>query len=74
MHAESGLLQIGYKWENVTICQHDIIVKFFGYFVTLAKFSYWSKFPVNIIIVSRVMTIFFYKGLTRNPKIENTLV
>ena len=37
-----------------------------NFFVSLVKFSYWSKFHVNIIIGSAVMTIFFYKGLTRN--------
>ena len=31
-------------------------------FVSLVKFSYWSKFHVNIITGSGVMTIFFYKG------------
>ena len=40
----------------------------------LVKFSYWSKFHVNIIIGSRIMTILFYKELTRNPKIRNTPV
>ena len=30
------------------------------------KFSYWSKFHLNIITSSRVMTIFLYRGLTRN--------
>ena len=42
--------------------------------VSLIKFSYWSKFHVNIITGSRVMTIFLYKGLTRNPEIGNTPV
>ena len=32
------------------------------------------SFIVNIITGSGVMTIFFYKGLTRNPEIENTIV
>ena len=36
------------------------------------KFSCWSKFHVNIITSSRVMTIFFCKGLTRNLEIGNT--
>ena len=36
--------------------------------------SYWSKFHVNIITGSGVMTIFFYKGLTRNPEIRNTSI
>ena len=45
---------------------------FWRCFVYLVKFSNWSKFHVNIITGSRVMTISFHKGLTRNPKIENT--
>ena len=43
-------------------------------FVSLVKFSYWSKFHVNIMTSSRVMTIYFYKGLTRNRKSDITLV
>ena len=54
----------------MTICQHNVIVKFcWRRFVSLAKFSYWSKFHVNIITDSGVMIIFFYKGSTRNPEI-----
>ena len=45
-----------------------------NFFVSLVNFSYWSKFHVNIIAGSGIMTIFFYKGLTRNPKIGNTSV
>ena len=40
--------------------------------VFLVKFSYWSKFHVNIVTVSEVTTIFVYKGLIRNPEIGNT--
>ena len=59
----------------VTIFRNDVIVKFFWRsFVSLVKFSYWSKFHINIITGSGVMTIFFYKGLGRNPEIGNTLV
>ena len=60
---------------DVTILQHDVIANFFWRsFVSLAKFSYWSKFHVNIVTGSWIITIFFYKGLTRNPKIGNTPV
>ena len=41
-------------------------------FISLVKYSYWSKFHINIITGSGVTTIFFYKGLTRNPEIGNT--
>ena len=37
---------------------------FSRYFVSLVKFSYWSKFHVNIITVSGTMTIFLYKRYT----------
>ena len=60
---------------DVTIFWHDVIFKFlWRYFVSLVKFSYWSKFHVNIITGSGIITIFFYKGLTRNPEIGNTSV
>ena len=74
----SGLLQIGQKSEK---CQWridfptDVIVKFFWRcFISFVKFSYWSKFHVNIITGSGIMTIFFYKGLTRNPEIRKSPV
>ena len=35
-------------------------------FVCLVKFSYWSRFHVNIITGSGVMTIFFDKGLRKS--------
>ena len=60
---------------EVTIYRHDVIVKiFWRVFVSLVKSSYWSKFNVNIITGSRIMTLFFCKGLTRNPEIGNTLI
>ena len=40
------------------------------FFVSLVNFIYWSKFHVNIITGSGVMTAFVYKGLTRNPEME----
>ena len=58
---------------DITILWHDVKVKYFWRcFVFLVKFSSWSKFHVNIITGSGIMTIFFYKGLTRNPEIGNT--
>ena len=58
-----------------TIFGHDVKVTFFWrWFVSTVRFSYWSKFHVNIITGSGIMTIFFYKGLTRNPEIGNTPV
>ena len=60
---------------DVTIFRHDVNVKFFWRcFVSLVKFSYWSKFHVNIISGPGIMAIFFYKGLTRNREIGNTPV
>ena len=38
------------------------------------KLKYWSKFHANIILGSRVMRIFLYKELIRNPEIGNTPV
>ena len=71
----SGLLQIGYKsekwqWPNMASLSNI----FWRCFVSFVKFSYWSKFQVNIITGSGVITIFFYKGLTRNLGIGNALV
>ena len=58
---------------DVTICWYDGIFKLFWiWFVSLVKFSYCSKFHVNITTGAGVMTIYFYKGLTRNPEIGNT--
>ena len=66
------------NWKNgsqITILLHDVIVKLFWWrFISLVKFSYWSKFHVNTITGSGVMTISFYKSLTRNPEIGNTCV
>ena len=72
----SRLLQIGQKskkwqWRHnfPTWRQRQF---FWRCFNSLVKFSYWSNFHVNIITGSRIMIIFFYKGLTRNPEIGNT--
>ena len=72
----SELLQIGCKLEK---CQWRYNFMTWGYrkffwphFIFLVNFSYWSKFHVNIITGSGVITIFFYKRLIRNPEIRNT--
>ena len=71
-------LYLAVNWKNntdVTIFRRDVIVKlFWRCFVSLVKFSYWSKFHINIITGSGVMTIFFYKGVTRHSEIRNTPV
>ena len=60
---------------DVTNCRHDVIVKFsWRFFVSLVTFSDWSKFHVNIVTGSGVITIFYYKGFTRNLEIGNTSV
>ena len=43
-------------------------------FFPLITFSYWSKFHVNLINGFGVMTISFYKGLTRNSEIRNMFI
>ena len=61
---------------DVTIFWNGVFVEWFWHcFVSPIKFSYSSKFHVNIITGSShhwVMIISFYKGLTRNPEIVNT--
>ena len=63
------------NWNNdngVKILPHDVIIKYFWRcLVSLVSFSYWFKFDVNSITGSLIMTIFLYKGLTRNPIIRS---
>ena len=76
----SGLLQIDQKskkWQwrhNFPTWRHCQMFLTLFCFSCFSFFSYWSKFHVNIITGSGIMTIFFYKELTRNPKIGNTSV
>ena len=74
----SRLPEIGRKLgksNDVTISRHEVTIKFYcRCFVSSVKFSYWSKFHINIIIGSGVMGISFYKGWTRIPEIRNTSV
>ena len=52
--------------------QFPDITFFWSCLVFPVQFSYWLNFHVNIITGSGVMTISFYKGLSRNPDIRNT--
>ena len=69
----SGLIQIDRKvekWQWFHNFWHEVIVKFFWLcFFCLVKFSYWSKFHVNIITGSGVMTIFFIRD---SPEIRKS--
>ena len=47
---------------------------FWCYRLSVVNFSYWSKFYVNILTSSRVITIFLYEGSTRSLEIGNTSV
>ena len=69
--SDCSKLAINWKNDNdVTIFRHEVIMKLFWRCrVPPVSFSYWSKFHVNNITGSRVMTVFLYKGLTRNPEI-----
>ena len=69
--------KLAVNWENdndISIFQHVIVNSLWCCFISLVKFSYWSKFHVNFITCSRVMTISFYNGLTKNLEIRNTPV
>ena len=74
----SRLLQIVRKLKKMVMTSQlpDMISSsfFWHFFISLVKFSYWYKFHVSMITGSGVMTIYFYKGLTRNPEIGNTPV
>ena len=70
MRGVSGFRQLRYNSQN------DVIVKFIWrwcvfFFFFFVKFSYWSKFLVNIITGSGVMIVFVYKGLTSILEIGN---
>ena len=66
------------SWKNdhgVRIFRHDVIIIFFWLcFFSRIKFSYRSKFNINIITGSGITTILFCKGLTRNPEMGNSPV
>ena len=59
---------------DVIIFRHGVKFNFFLTFCFSCQVCYCSKFHVNIITGSGIMTIFFYNGLTRNPEIGNAPV
>ena len=66
------MLKIGHKSKNWQWHHHFLAWSYRQRFrVSLVKISYWSKFHVKDITDSGAMTIFVYKGLTRNPEIGN---
>ena len=74
----NSLLWIDCNCKNgnkITIFRHEVIINFFWCcFVSLVKFSYWSKFHGNNITGSGVVVISFCKGLSRNLEIGSTPV
>ena len=75
MRPESGfrIALNGPYWKNdinITISRYRQF--FWRRIVSLIKFSYWSKFHVNIITGSGVTKIFFYNELSRKLEIGNT--
>ena len=73
-----GCSKLAINWKNDNLRYNlptwHYLQIFWPCFATLVKFSDWSKFHVNIITGSGVMTIYFYKVLTRDPEIGNTPV
>ena len=64
-----------YITSDVTIYRHEVILKiFWRCHVSPVKFSYWSKFHVNIITGSRVTTFCFIRNWPDISDIGNTLV
>ena len=65
-------LSINWKNDNdLTIFRNDIIVILWRSFVSLVKFSYWSKFPFNITTGSGFMTIFSFQFSSMSSKSGN---
>ena len=75
----SRILKIGHKSKKLTMASRfsdmaSSSIFFWRCRVFLVKFSCLSKFHVNVITGSGVMTIFIYRRLIRNPEIGNTPV
>ena len=65
-------LSINWKNDNdLTIFRNDIIVVLSRSFVSLVKFSYWSKFPFNIVTGSGFMMIFSFQFSSVSSKFGN---
>ena len=60
--------------KDAIIFRHDVILKFsWRCFVSRVKLSYWSKFHVNVVTGSGVMTISFVRDWPEIRKLEITL-
>ena len=60
--------------KDAIIFRHDVILKFsWRCFVSRVKLSYWSKFHVNVVTGSGVMTISFVRDWPEIWKLEITL-
>ena len=68
--------QMAVNWSKIwkKIITSQFADNFWRFCVSPVKFRYWFKFFVNIMTCSEVMTLFIYKGLTRNPEVKNTPV
>ena len=68
-----GIGQKSGKWQwrhnFPTWRQHQFFWRYFV-FVSLVKFSYWSKFHVNILTGSGIMTVFFVRDWPEIRKSE----
>ena len=60
------------KHYDVEIWRNDVIVSFLTLLCFLCQVQLLDQVSCQYIIGSEVMTIFSYKGLTRNPEIRNT--
>ena len=70
-----GLLQIGQKIWKMTMTSHFSDMTSWSIFFDVVLFLLSSLGTTqSSMSISSSLTIFFYKGLTRNPEIRNTLV
>ena len=71
MRLENSAFVFVVNWK-MAIFRYDVIINFFD--IALCQVQLLNKFHVNIITGSGVMTVSFYKGLTRNLEIGDATV